>query len=377
MGQGIDLLGAMTRIRPERPPAPVDAARLRSLVLIKLSSIGDVVQALPVASALRRAHPALRITWVAEEWTAPLVCDHPAVDRVIVFPTLVRWPSHMGEWRRHLAAAVRELRRERYDVAVDLQGLARSAAISALSRAPVRVARAGQREGAHLVSRGVPMPSTPVHAVDEYLQVAAFLGAPLAPPAFELRPRRDAVEAIAGRLADRGVGAGQPLIVLNASATQRWKEWEPSRWVVVVDALSDAAPVVLVGSAAHRTRHAAIAREARCTPLDWTGRTTLPELVALLDRASLHLAPDTGTVHIAAALGTPVVAVYGPTRPARIGPHGQPESTVDHGDLCGAECPAYCLRGRRCLAAATPDEVIARARARLASSCGSIAAVSR
>src|SRR6476620_9896873 len=129
MGQGIDLLGAFTRIRPESPPPFIDGSRLRTLLLIKLSSIGDVVHALPTASAIKRAYPSLRVTWAVEEWTAPLVADHPAVDRVVVFPTLVAWPSRPATWTRRLRSAIHELQAERYDVAIDLQGLARSAAI--------------------------------------------------------------------------------------------------------------------------------------------------------------------------------------------------------------------------------------------------------
>src|SRR5262245_7435376 len=150
MGQGIDLLGGITRIIAERPPPPIDLTHARTALIIKLSSIGDVVHALPVASALKRTYPALRLTWAVEEWTAPLVTGHPCVDRVVVFPTLVRWPSKPLVWWRHLKCAIGELRSEPYDVAIDLQGLARSAAIGALSRSACRVARAGQREGAHL-----------------------------------------------------------------------------------------------------------------------------------------------------------------------------------------------------------------------------------
>src|SRR5262249_51605690 len=146
MGQGIDLLGSVTRIRPEWPPPSIDGSRLRSLLLIKLSSIGDVVHALPTASAIKRAYPSLRLTWAVEEWTAPLVIEHPAADRVVVFPTLVSWPSRPVAWVRRAREAVRGLQAEQYDIALDLQGLARSAAISLLSRAPLRIARAGQRE---------------------------------------------------------------------------------------------------------------------------------------------------------------------------------------------------------------------------------------
>jgi heptosyltransferase-1 len=375
MGQGIDLLGSTTRIWPERPPPFIDGARLETLLLIKLSSIGDVVHALPTAIAIKRAFPSLRITWAIEEWTAPLVLDHPAVDRVVVFPTLVAWPSRPASWARQLRAAIRELQSERYDVAVDLQGLARSAAISLLSGAPLKIARAGQREGAHLVSRGVRLSPARLHAVDEYLQVAAAIGAAPAPPIFGLRPSPAAVLSVDRLLARHGVTRSAPLIVVNASASQRWKHWRPDRWVRVVSALRRQGTVALIGTQRNTVDRAQLAGDAGPGVVDLTGRTTLAEVIALLDRSSLHLAADTGTVHIAAALGTPVIAVYGPTAPWRVGPYGQPSGVVYGGDSCGRGCPAYCIRQRRCLDAVDVGMVLERAELVLAAARSRMAAV--
>jgi heptosyltransferase-1 len=363
MGQGIDLLGSLTRILPERPPSRIDGSRLERLLILKLSSIGDVVHALPTASAIKRAFPSLRITWAIEEWTAPLVIDHPAVDRVVVFPTMVRWPPSPVRWVRRFAAAVRELRGEPYDVCLDLQGLARTAALALLSRSPVRVARSGQREGAHLVSFGVPLNGTAVHAVDECLQLARWLGAAVDPVSFSLPVQASAAASVNRLLAAHGVAPDRPIVVVNPSSVERWKNWPGSRWVEVIDAVADCGAIVLIGTSAQASAHAAIAKAAACRPIDLTGRTSLAELIALADRAALHLAPDTGTVHIADAVGTPVVAVYGPSRPSRLGPYSQPANVVYHGELCGKGCPAYCPHGRRCLAEATPEEVIAKARA--------------
>ena len=360
MGQRRDLLGSITRIFPERPPPRLDGSRIRTVLIIKLSSIGDVVHALPVASALKRSYPEIRITWAVEEWTAPVVAAHPFVDRLIVFPTLAHWPRKPVKWAKELARATRELRSERYDVVIDLQGLARSALLSALSRSSLRVARAGQREGAHLVSFGVPLPADQLHAVDEYLHVAHCLGASQEPATFALQVSDAARRSIAQMLAESGVGNGEPLIVVNPS-TARWKQWPMDRWAAVVEALCDRATVVLVGTRVNERDHARMVSRIPRRVLDFTGKTTLSEVVALLERASLHVAPDTGTVHIATALGTPVVAVYGPTSPTRVGPYQQLERVVHHGEKCGSSCPGYCFRARQCLAAATADELIAKA----------------
>lgn len=372
VGHGIDLLGTVTRIVPERRPPVCDPSRLHTFLIVKLSSIGDVVHALPVACALRERFPSARITWVVEDWTAPLVAGHAALDRVIVFPAMVRWPKDVRTWTRQLKNAVGELRSESYDVALDLQGLARSAVVTALSQSAVRLARAGQREGAHLVSYGLPLPNRPLHAVEEYLHVAASLGASAARPRFALPVREEARRSIASLLAAHGIAAGVKPIVINPSSAQRWKRWTPGSWATVIDALAAMGPLVLMGSESDRAAHREIARATARPAIDLTGATSLAEAVALLDRASIHVAPDTGTVHIAAALGTPVVGVYGPTDPARVGPFGQVAGVVHHRARCGTWCPAYCQRGRACLDAVTPAEVIAKARAALAGSCVNI-----
>src|SRR5437870_3886553 len=109
MARGIDILGALTSLVPEARALPLDGTSLRHVLLIKLSSIGDVVQALPVAVALKRRYPALRLTWAVEEWTAPLVRDHAAVDRVVIFPQMMRWPGDVRGWCRDFRRAAGEL----------------------------------------------------------------------------------------------------------------------------------------------------------------------------------------------------------------------------------------------------------------------------
>jgi lipopolysaccharide heptosyltransferase I len=335
---------------------------LRHILIIKLSSIGDVVHALPVASALKLRYPEARITWAAEDWTAPLVTGHPAIDRVVTFPAMMGWPRQPGHWWSQMRGAIRTLREEQYDAAVDLQGLAKSAAISFLSKAPYRLARAGQREGAYLVSTGVPMPDDPIHAVDEYLLVAQALGAEVEPVEFRLPISTEARASVERLLLAAGVAADDPVIVVNPSAAQAWKHWPSERWSQVIDGLADLGRIVVIGTTSQASAHAAIVASADSQPIDLTGRTTLGEVAALLERARLHLAPDTGTVHMAVALGTPVVAIYGPTSAVRVGPYRQPASALSHGEPCGRLCPTVCLHSRRCLSAITAVEVIDRAR---------------
>ena len=340
--------------------AHIDPSRLRSLLIVKLSSIGDVVHALPVAVALRRRHPYAHITWAAEDWTAPLLHGHPAIDRVVTFPTM-RWGSVDPTWFRSFKDAVRSLRSEPYDISIDLQGLLKSAAVAVLSRAPVRIGIHEQREGAHLVSRAAPRPSGRLHVVEDYLRCAELLGASPTPVSFALPVQSDAIASIAHKLSELQIPADGPLIVINPSASVAWKTWPLPHWARVASALRAAGPVILVGGPAQKSRHAELARQVSQPLYDLTGRTTLTELVALLNRCAIHIAPDTGSAHIAAALGRPVVSVYGPTPSWRKAPYGYEDLAVHGAGQCSVGCPRFCLRDRRCLPSTT-DELIARAR---------------
>src|SRR5262245_11677165 len=363
-GQRIRARGARSADRERNEPLfGGQRPACRRLLIIKLSALGDVVRALPVASALRRRFPSIRLTWAVEERFAALLRRHPAVDRVVTFPQM-DWRALDRAWPAAWRRAVRAVRAEPYDVALDLQGLFKSSVIALCSRAPLRLGLPPQREGAWLVSRAIPVRHR--HVVDRFVDCAAYLGAAPATVDFSVPVEPSAAASLARRLGEHDVSPAAPLIVISPSAAGAWRDWPDHHWSSVADALAEAGTVVLVGSAVHRRRHRALAERARRRPIDLTGATSVAELVALLDRCALHLGPDTGTVHIAAALGRPVVSVYGPTPPWRAGPYGQLDFAVYRPGACGVGCPRLCVSGRRCLRAIMPDEVIERAHAALA-----------
>jgi heptosyltransferase I len=333
------------------------------LLIVKMSSIGDVVHALPAASALRRTYPELRISWLIEEEFAALVDGHPGVDRVVAIPSVTR-----GRITARLAAlreAVRLVRAERYDVALELQGLMVSSLIALLAGARVRVGRPRRREGAHLLTRRIPRPEG-AHAVEESLACARFLGAAPGPVCFALPVAPAAAATIASKLVALRIPPDTPLVVLNPSASAAWKLWPAEHWTVVATELARAANIVLIGSRRERSRHNQIARQAGGDVYDLTGETSLAELIAILDHCSLHIAGDTGSSHIAAALGRPVVGIFGPSDPQRLGPYGQGEFLISGADLCGRLCPHWCSNALLCLRSITPDRVVAQARRAMA-----------
>jgi len=333
------------------------------LLIVKMSSIGDVVHALPAASALRRTYPELRISWLIEEELTALVDGHPGVDRVVAIPSVTR--GRMSARLAALREAVRLVRAEPYDVALELQGLMVSSLIAVLAGARVRVGRARRREGAHLLTRRVPRLEG-AHAVEESLACARFLGATPGPVRFALPVAPAAATTVASKLVALRLPPDAPLVVLNPSASAAWKLWPAAHWTVAARELAHEASVILVGSRHERSRHDQIARQAGGGVHDLTGETSLAELIAILDRCTLHIAGDTGSCHIAAALGRPVVGIFGSSDPQRLGPYGQGEFLLSGADLCGRLCPHWCSNAQRCLRSITPDRVVAQARRAMA-----------
>jgi heptosyltransferase-1 len=352
----IDLLGTVSRVFPARRFPVFDPARLHRLLIVKLSSIGDVVQSLPVAMALRRRRPRSRLTWAVHEQAAPLVLGHPAIDRVVVVPRAIA--TNARRWR----AAVRDLRAESYDLALDLQGLLKSSLVVRLSRARLQIAHWRQREGAQLLVSPVSASSSHQNAVEEYLATATALGAPAHPVAFGLSAHAGAAARIERVLAESGIDADVPLSIVNPSASTLRKTPSVGCWSAIVAGLARLTRTVLIGARGERDRNVEIRRRAGDGVVDLTGRTGVDEMVAVLARAAVHVAADTGTLHVAAALGRPLVGIYGPTPAARLRPYGTRARVVWHPEACFATCPTLCPR-RRCIEAVTPEEVIALAAA--------------
>jgi ADP-heptose:LPS heptosyltransferase len=290
------------------------------VLVVRLGAIGDVTNALVFATALKDAHPAVRVGWVVHGLARPLVEGHPAVDRV--HP----WPR--GE---AFGGVVRALRAERYGLAVDLQRITKSALLARLSGAPrvLGYDRGRAKEGSWLWTRErIPAGDPRAHMVEQYMEFARYLGAGGA------RPRRVLpFDAAAEAAADALVGElGSAPVVVSIGATKPPNRWEPARFGRLAAAVADEldAPVVLSGAPNERDvgglALAATGGSARV--YDRVGATDLRELAALLARARLFVGCDTGPMHIAAAVGTPVVALFGPADARRTGPYGEGHQVV-------------------------------------------------
>ena len=307
----------------------------RKILIIKPSAIGDVVHALPVLNLIRRKWPEAHVSWLVTPACAGLLERHPQLDEVIRFE---RREFGRG-WRSprvalDLVRFMRSLRERRFDLIVDLQGLFRSGWFAAVTRAAFRVGPANAREGAWLFyTHRVPTGTPEQHAIDRYLTVAEALGCERGPVEFHF-----AVDD-ADRTAVAAMVPPGPFAVLMPGANWPTKQWPVERFAALVAPIRERFGMESVVAGGADVAGLA-ARIPGATHL--AGKTSLRQLVALLERAGLVIANDSGPMHIAAALGRPLVTPYGPTNPVRTGPYRREDSVIRLDIPCS---PCY---SRRC-----------------------------
>lgn len=312
-----------------RPQDPITSDPERILI-IRPSALGDVCRSVPVLASLRRRFPAARIDWLVQDTFAPAIAAHPALTNVIRFPRAQLRLKHLltPEGVEKLAGLLRQMRRPRYDVVFDCQGLLRSGFFAWSTRARRRVGYANAAELGWLgVNQRVPVPRQ-MHAVDRMLALVEATGTPA------VRDMR-----LYTMLSDRmGVPAeilDQPYAVL--APTSRWpgKRWPPERFAEVATAILGsgfASRVVLVGSASEREQCQPLTELARREPriVDLIGQTDVGRLMAVIERSALVVANDSAALHMAVGFERPLVALYGPTRTELVGPYHR-EQDVIHG----------------------------------------------
>ena len=340
--------------------------RIRRVLIIKPSSLGDIVHALPVLADLRRALPDAHISWLINRAFAPLLEGHPLLDEAILF-------DRRGYGKLHRSARMtgdfigftRELRKRRFDLVIDLQGLFRSGFLAWASGAPMRVGFATAREMAPLFyTQRVNLPPNISHAVEINRLVSAKLGIANGAPRFPLGLTRRECDAALARMAERARVDLSRFIAVVPGARWATKQWAPERFAAVIDALHAAGrpPCVLLGAPDERDVASRVINACRRSPVDLVGATSLRELAALLCRAELVLCNDSGPMHIAAALGRPIVAVFGPTDPNRCGPYSTVARVVRTSIEC-APCYQRVCSHTSCLTRVEPTTVLAAIRA--------------
>ncbi len=337
-----------------------------NILLIKPSSLGDVVMALPALSALRRSFPRARIHWLIRPEFAPLIEGHPHVDEIILFDRkFLAKAWHNAAAGRGLLSLVSELRHRRFDAVLDLQGLFRTGLLARLSGCRQRFGPRW-REMAHLFyTTSVPPRLEWAHVVDYYLKLVETMGASDLRVEFAL-PEKPAAGAAAHDLLSRHkIGLDRYAVVIPGSA-QTSKCWPGERFAALVDRLASehGLAVAATGGGSENGMIETIRSLAKHPPANLANQTSLPTLVEVLRGAKLVVSNDTGPGHIAAALGRPLVMMFSWSNPLRVGPYGRPQCVVardaDQRGLANrSRNPQHNIRH------ITLDEVYARAVAQL------------
>jgi len=337
--------------------------RPRRVCVIKPSALGDIVQSLPLVEALKKRFPGCTVSWVANREYVGLLERHPLLDEVLPFGRRDAWDT-VAAWAR-LIGLLRQLRRGRFDLVLDLQGLARTGVMALATDAPIRLGLQTAREGSHLACHLLlPGTSTTVPAHLRYRRVAEALGATEFPDRVPLR--LDADDRLWADRVYRELGA--PVLAVHPGARWMSKRWPAEKFASVAAKAARrlGASVVLVGGWSDVRTAAEVERLLRqfvphVRLRNVAGQTTLPRLAALLQRVDTLLCNDSGPMHLAAALGTPVVAVFTCTRAERSGPPGPEHQLVQAPTPCAGSYRKRCpLRGRKhllCMEQLTTDEV--------------------
>lgn len=296
------------------------------ILIIKPSAIGDVVHTLPFLALLRRRYPHAYIAWLVTPMCAGLLDKHPMLSEVILFDrkrygTAIKSPSAAKAFRQF----TQSLKDRDFDLVIDLQGLFRSGYLAWKTGAKSRVGFGYAREAAPLFyTHRIPKREGERHAIERYLDLAEELGLGRAPVEYPWNTT-DEHRAKAAELL-RPVSNPEPRFAALIPGTN----WETKRWPAerfkalarLLRAELDL-PSVVIGAGGDKPLADAIQPD-----LDLTGRSSLPQTTALLEKATVVIANDTGPMHIASALGRPLVAIYGPTSPIRTGPHNRLETVI-------------------------------------------------
>ena len=345
------------------------------ILLVRLRQIGDVVFTTPAIRAVRQQYPDAHLTYLVEPAAEPVVRYNPHLSHVLVAPRV----RGVAGIRADLTLGAR-LRREAYDIAVDFHGGPRASLLTWMSRAPVRIGYAVRGRSWMYTRRvGRPRELRARHSVENQWDLLEALG--VGPPSAERFPvemQHDSATAtaLAARLAAAGIHTEDRLIVMHVSAGNPFRRWPIASFGEVAAALATSIPGVRVvvtsgpSEADAASRVIADAR-GRLDPSEWSrvlacGEFSLLELRALMDRAVLYVGGDSGPMHIAATSRVPVVALYGPTLPARSAPWRSARWPSVAVEVLGLECrpcdQRVCAPGDfRCLAGIQPRQAVAAA----------------
>jgi heptosyltransferase I len=331
---------------------------LRKFLIVRLGALGDIVHAIPAAAAIRRAYPDATLDWVVDVRHAEVLELVPSINRRIDVAT-----TNLGS----LSSVVKELRRTKYDAAIDLQGLLKSAVLARLSGAPRVIGFPAEllRERAarffYTETEGEAAP----HVIDKNLSILKSIGIRVPDVEFPLEDRRS--EVVVEARARLSLAPGQRFALINPGAAWPNKRWPPVYFAEVSRELAKRhalRSLVLWGPGEEQIAHAVA--EASDNTAVVSPPTRIADLVSLAKAAALIVSGDTGPMHIAAACGTPVIGIFGPTDPQRNGPWAEDDLAASRYRACACHYQRQCRISGWCMLDISPRELMQLVDRRLA-----------
>lgn len=327
----------------------------KNILIIKMSSLGDILHTLPFAAALRKRYPQAKISWLVHPQFAGFVPDPPVIDEVLYFDKVKFKQMSLADKIKYFFSMRGLLHSKHFDLVIDMQGLFKSAVLAAISGCSNRIGYCEMREGSGLISKAVCGSHSKEHVIERYLDVVRYLGADVQEVEFPMPDLTAESKSVQEKLAAQNVTGDYVVFVPGA----RWqtKEW-PVEYYARLAAMitADGTAVVLAGGPDDMAKGGRI-KELCPAAADLTGQTSLRELAALIKGCSVYISADTGPLHFAAALKKPLIAMYGPTKADRTGPYGSDKASVLLSPAACAGCLKKACNDWHCMHDITPEMV--------------------
>jgi len=334
------------------------------ILITRLSAIGDVIHALPVAYALRQKYPEAQIDWLVEAKAYPLVKLNPYLDNVILLPRK-QWREMLS---RDFIGAVKsffkffkKMKKENYDINLDLHGLFKSALSSFLIKPGLRIGPADGRELSTLFYQAkIDIPDKKMHKIERNLHLASALDAETDEVNYGLKMTPIIKSRVSRLFETENVDQNKKLVVINPFTTWESKNWFLERYFQLANEfIKSGYYVVFTGAPGDKEAIDSFEPLDEASYCNLAAKTDLEELTEVYNRASLYIGGDTGPTHLAAAVGLNVISLMGPTDPDTHGPYGEGHTVIQDNSLECIRCwDKHCSRKMQCMKSITVDQVL-------------------
>ena len=341
------------------------------ILIIRLSAIGDIVHSLPTAYAIRQKYPNAQIDWLVEERFYSLVKLNPYIDNVVILPRQ-KWSELLKndflEGVKSIWKFIKKMRKRKYDISLDLQGLFKSSFAGFLFKPNLRMGPSDGRELSQLFYQAkIDTPAKTCHRVEKYLHFAGALDVKTDEVNYGLKITPVIKSRVSRLFEMEKINIDKKIIILNPFTNWKSKNWFLDRYFELANKLIELGYyVIFTGSEEEKgsiNNFETIDSKAFC---NLAGKTSLEELVEIYRRADLYIGGDTGPTHIAAAVGLKVVALMGPTSPETNGPYGKGHTVIQDNSLKCIRCwDKQCSRNMQCMKSISVDQVLRIARKKI------------